>query len=451
MLQTIQQWNIEHGPFNEDTRLVTIDVVGLYTNSPHEDIYTSIRKYLDEDPMNDAPPTETVVDITRHVLRNNFFSFEGKFYHQIFGTAMGTPLAPSAANLFKGWLEQRMLAESPIPITTEFWRRFIDDIFLLWRGTDAELDTFINFINSFHPTIRFTVSSSDHQIPFLDIMISLSNGYLHTDLYSKPTDSHAYLYSTSCHPRHVINNLPYCLFLRLRRLCSNTETFRSRCDDLRDQLLRRGHKRAIREKARIKASCGTRAQALQYRPQCNTDRTPMVVTHHPKNPPLRQWLRELHGELVGRSPNMLHAMPQPPILGERNNRSVRSILMPTVIPPASGGEDGVFHCSSNGTCTFCSQHVIQSGTFTSHTTGESFHIRHHMTCMSKNIIYILFCDKCNHTQYVGQTQQTLKLRFNQHFSNIRKNTGTLVTHHFNKQHHSLFVQPQMHAYRASTH
>ena len=135
---------------------------------------------------------------------------------------------------------------------------------------------------------------------------------------------------------------------------------------------------------------------------------------------------------------MLHAMPQPPILGERNNRSVRSILMPTVIPPASGGEDGVFHCSSNGTCTFCSQHVIQSGTFTSHTTGESFHIRHHMTCMSKNIIYILFCDKCNHTQYVGQTQQTLKLRFNQHFSNIRKNTGTLVTHHFNKQHHSLF-------------
>ena len=42
-----------------------------------------------------------------HILRNNTFVFEGKVYKQILGTAMGTPMAPSIANLFMGMLEEK--------------------------------------------------------------------------------------------------------------------------------------------------------------------------------------------------------------------------------------------------------------------------------------------------------------------------------------------------------
>ena len=40
-------------------------------------------------------------------------------------------------------------------------------------------------------------------------------------------------------------------------------------------------------------------------------------------------------------------------------------------------------------------------------------------------------------QYVGETKNSLKTRFYQHRSNINKNTGTLVTKHFNQSDHAL--------------
>ena len=126
---------------------------------------------------------------------------------------MGTPMAPSAANLFMGMLETRLLSESPVPVAAEFWKRFIDDIFLLWLGTEEQLRVFENYINSFHDSIKFTVSSSDVQIPFLDVLVRVEDGFLVSDLYTKPTDSHAYLHGRSCHPPHVTKNIPYSQFL----------------------------------------------------------------------------------------------------------------------------------------------------------------------------------------------------------------------------------------------
>ncbi|KAL8585967.1 hypothetical protein ACOMHN_059403 [Nucella lapillus] len=64
---------------------------------------------------------------------------EYKWKDRFFYTAMGTPLAPSAANLFMGWLEQQLLKKSPVPINIDTWKRFIDDIFLLWTGSEEEL------------------------------------------------------------------------------------------------------------------------------------------------------------------------------------------------------------------------------------------------------------------------------------------------------------------------
>ena len=44
---------------------------------------------------------------------------------------------------------------------------------------------------------------------------------------------------------------------------------------------------------------------------------------------------------------------------------------------------------------------------------------------------------CEYTQYIGESKNSLKTRFYQHRSNINKDTGTLVTKHFNQKGHSL--------------
>ena len=70
------------------------------------------------------------------VLRKNNFTFNGDHYLQINGTAMGTKMAPSYANIFMGKFEKQLLEssiESPLS-----WHRFIDDVDMKWTQRDVE-------------------------------------------------------------------------------------------------------------------------------------------------------------------------------------------------------------------------------------------------------------------------------------------------------------------------
>ena len=49
----------------------------------------------------------------------------------------------------------------------------------------------------------------------------LKDGFLISEIYSKPTDSHEYLNPRSCHPPQVTRNNPYSVALRVRRNCSD--------------------------------------------------------------------------------------------------------------------------------------------------------------------------------------------------------------------------------------
>ena len=434
MLHILQDWNEKYGPFPQNTLLVTIDVVGLYSNIPHEDLKSALTHFLNNSVERKVPPANRVLELAEHVLENNVFRFDGDLFLQVFGTAMGTPLAPSAANLFMGWLETQLLASSPVPIQEELWKRFIDDIFLLWMGSEEELNEFFSHLNAFHRSIKFTMNSSATSVPFLDISISLENGFLVTDVYTKPTDSHAYLHPRSCHPRHIIKNIPYSMFLRLRRLCSKEETFKKRCEEWTGYFLSRGYKKTAVMRAMERASRTPRCETLQYRPKTVSDRPPFVITHHPANPPIRKWFSELQ-ELLHSSSRMKRAVPDPPVLGERNCRSLRSLLMPSVLPTPSDSEPGCFKCSN---CIVCREHLTEGTSFWSSNTKEQFHIRHRLTCESTNVIYLLYCNACQQqSQYVGQTSTSLKKRITSHRSSITRKAGNLVAKHFNQPNHSL--------------
>ena len=224
---------------------------------------TAVRHFLsDKEYAADAPPVDEIIKVMNHILKNNTFIFENQVYKQIFGTAMGTPMAPSISSLFMGWLEERLLANSPVPIDPKFWKRFLDDIFLLWTGTDEEWEIFFNYINSFHSTIKFTSQISSSELSFLDLLTKLLNGYIHTDLYTKSTDAHSYLHFSSCHPSHCKNNIPYSQMLRLRRICSKEEDFRMRCEEFSKYFLERGYKKSVIERAVKRASLQPRADTL---------------------------------------------------------------------------------------------------------------------------------------------------------------------------------------------
>ena len=78
----------------------------------------------------------------------NVFNFEGKTHQQATGTAMGTPMAPTAANLPMGPPESRTPETSPAPANVTRWKRLIDDTSALRCGSEEELRQFTNFLNS---------------------------------------------------------------------------------------------------------------------------------------------------------------------------------------------------------------------------------------------------------------------------------------------------------------
>ena len=97
-------------------------------------------------------------------------------------------------------------------------------------------------LNKKHPTVKFTAACSKTQIIFLDVTVSLENGKIKTDLYVKPTDTHQYLHSSSCHPYHCKKGIPYSQTLGLNRICSDSTSFDRRCNNLERWLLERGYK-----------------------------------------------------------------------------------------------------------------------------------------------------------------------------------------------------------------
>ena len=96
------------------------------------------------------------------------FSFNGNIFDQIDGVAMGSPLAPTLANLIMGYCEKKWLAHQRVSKVL-FYRRYIDDILCIFKN-ESDVDDFYSFINTQHPNIRFTFEKEiDKKLPFLDV------------------------------------------------------------------------------------------------------------------------------------------------------------------------------------------------------------------------------------------------------------------------------------------
>jgi hypothetical protein len=68
---------------------------------------------------------EYVLGLFRHVLTTSYFTFNGQFYGQTVGVAMGSSLSPFIANFYTEDYDKAAL-ESP-PLKPRCWFRYMDD------------------------------------------------------------------------------------------------------------------------------------------------------------------------------------------------------------------------------------------------------------------------------------------------------------------------------------
>ena len=113
----------------DQVQLVSFDVVSLFTNIPVDLAIKVAAKRLRQDAtllQRTSLPVEDVIDLLSFCLNTTYFVFEGCYYQQVFGTAMGSPVSAGIANLVMEDVEQRALAS--VPVSLSFWKRFVDDV-----------------------------------------------------------------------------------------------------------------------------------------------------------------------------------------------------------------------------------------------------------------------------------------------------------------------------------
>ena len=88
----------------------TMDVKSPYTTIPNRDGLLALAHFLDKRPTL-QPPTHTLVRLAELVLTLNTFSFNGKFYKQTGGVAMGSRLGPNYACFFMGNIEEQIFEQ----------------------------------------------------------------------------------------------------------------------------------------------------------------------------------------------------------------------------------------------------------------------------------------------------------------------------------------------------
>ena len=259
--------------------MVTLDVSSLYTNIPHKEGIKTCEEFLNTRELL-VTSTADLCHLVRLILTMNCFLFNENHYLQVHGTAMGTRMAPSYANLFMGKLECEFLLTQDLK--PRVWWRFIDDIFAIWTHGEQSLLRFIESLNRHHTTIKFTAYWSAEKVTFLDTTVYLrENGLIGTDLYVKRTYKHQYLRMDSCHRKNCNASIPFSQALRLGRICSEDRIYIQRTRELKQYSLTRGyHEQHLENEFKIAHDTSREAWLQLKLNQEKSAHTHLVVTYH---------------------------------------------------------------------------------------------------------------------------------------------------------------------------
>ncbi|XP_069999233.1 uncharacterized protein, partial [Penaeus vannamei] len=231
--------------------MLSLDVDSLFTKVPLDDVLAFLQRKLPAEDPRLPLPTEVFLQLIRLCVESNSFSFEGRFYSQTFGVAMGSPLSPVLANLYMEFFESELLPSiSPRP---SMWLRYVDDVFALWPHEPALFPDFLSQLNSLSPSIRFKVEwEVDDKLPFLDTLVHRSADHFSFSIYRKPMHSGMYIHFFSYHPLHVKRGVATSLFLRALRIC-DPQYLDGEIDFLRRSFSKLGYPRHVLDVALSRA------------------------------------------------------------------------------------------------------------------------------------------------------------------------------------------------------
>lgn len=205
----------------ENFVLISLDVVSLFTNIK---IDLAI-KIIDEkfellQPHTNIPKVHFIKLLT-FCLKSGYFSLNKKFYKQLDGIAMGSPLSPIIANIIMEALLDSILGS--IDFVILFVKLYVDDL-LLCIPKD-KISEILSIFNNNLFGLEFTLEIEDNnEISFLDtLLVKKPDGKILSTLYSKTCSSGRILNFHSIHPTSQIINTAYGFVYRVMKITTDKD------------------------------------------------------------------------------------------------------------------------------------------------------------------------------------------------------------------------------------
>ena len=251
-----------------------------------------------------------------------------------------------------------------------------------------------------------------------------------------------YLHSTSCHPRHCKTSIAYSQASDYDEFALMTLTF---C------VIHRYSRRTLCPEVTVhgpftkpsrKSSLCLGYPYFLRSPHTETVPIRRFLLLSPIIPLYPRYVRLPVLTTISSTPQIASNVPSPRSLWLLSDALLawRNLLVRAEVPPTNDSsippiQHGMFRCTSR--CVTCQEHILESDSFKSHTTGAHHNIRGHITCTTSNIIYLISCRICG-IQYIGETKNSLKKRFYGHRSTVKtQKLDTPVGQHFNLPNHSI--------------
>ena len=410
---------------NENVNLFTLDVAKLYPSIQPELALQAIQEALAADTSTDQNTKNAIEQFIRLSFENSYVGYKGESFKSKIGIPTGGSLSRQIADIFLHWiLFVKMTPKLSLIQAIRFWKRFIDDVVGIWRGTRRSFENFVKKLNA--ETRKFGIDFPINEIQFgksvhcLEVQIHLvDNNKIEYQGYTKPTDAKRYLHPNSFHPRSVFNSIPFSQLLRTLRNNSKEETKAAELDQCVQQFVNSGYSEekllVLKEKAIEKSSEETENNNNNNNNNSNNNNddvdanetdTLMFPVHffagiqELKNL-IHSFRDELH-HLIGDT-RIMFAIKKNSSLGNMFVRNKKLSL------PISMSDNQ--RCNAPG----CRQCPLVNENTKVVVNDQVVHVPRHLNCKSKSVIYLWLCKLCGQKEaYFGRTIQESHLRTNCH-------------------------------------
>ena len=220
--------------------LTSYDVNAFFTVVPIDLALRITKDLLEKDEtLQDRTvlSVQNIIDLLGFCLHNTYFSSHNKFYEQVKGVAMGSPVSPIVTNLYMEHFEREALQSASHP--PRFWFRYVDDTWVIQQR--AHKQEFQEHINSIDPAIKFTVEGTQGNggIPFLDTLVTPEADIsLSFTVYHKPIHTDQSLQWDSHHNLSTKYSVIGTLTPRAKTVCTKPELFPKELLHIREAMVR---------------------------------------------------------------------------------------------------------------------------------------------------------------------------------------------------------------------